>query len=260
MSQIRILIVEDERLYGDLLCEYLETLGYEPLGPAPTAAQGLALFDALEPDLVLLDIGLRGDVDGIGLATQLLARRRLPLIFITAFTDRATFERARAVGPVAFITKPFDALTVQNAVELALYNFGAPPAAPGQPLLPPPPPDERPDLLIADAFFLRDRLGLIKVLHQEVLYVEAGNKHAVLVRTNGHRHALRMALRDMVRLLDGRRFVQVHRSFAINVGYLESVNPVDFTLCVGGQTLPLGRSYKEELLRRLHLLEGPDPA
>ena len=125
VSKVHILIVENEPLYGDLLSEYLEMLDYEPLGPAPTAAQALILFENLQPDLVLLDIGLRGDTDGIVLATQLLARRPVPLIFVTAATDRPTFERARVVGPVAFITKPFDAITLQNAVELALYNFAA---------------------------------------------------------------------------------------------------------------------------------------
>lgn len=252
MSKIQVLIVEDERLYGDLLCEYLEELGYEALGPAPTAAQGLALFEALQPDLVLLDIGLRGPVDGIELAAQLLSRQAVPLIFITAFTDRPTFERARAVGPVAFITKPFDQLTVENAVELALHNF----AAHSQRLAAPAPPEEPLHALVGDAFFLKDRNGLVKVPHAETLYVEAGEKYCVLQLANGHRHTLRMALKDVARTLASHRFVQVHRSFVINARHLEAVDPVGYTVQVAGRTLPLGRSYKDELLRRLNLIEG----
>lgn len=255
MNKVHILIVENEPLYGDLLSEYLEVLDYEPLGPAPTAAQALTLFDSLKPDLVLLDIGLRGDTDGIELATQLLARRPVPLIFVTAATDRPTFERARTVGPVAFITKPFDAITLQNAVELALYNF-ATQNDPVPNLAPKPEPGT--DLLVNNAFFLKERAGLVKVPYAEVLYVEADDKYAMLVLASGRRYPLRVSLKDVARLLEKQRFVQIHRSCVINAQHLESLSPADSTVQVAGRTLQLGRSYKEELLRRLHLIEAPE--
>ena len=257
-APIQVLIVEDERLYGDLLSEYLEVLGYEPLGPVATAAQALPLFEALQPDIVLLDVGLRGATDGIALAAQLLARQPVPLIFITAATDRATFERARAVGAAAFITKPFDQRTVQNAVELALHNFALR-AEDSAEAADPAPPGEQ-GLLLRDAFFVRDREGLLKVPHQEALYLEAGAKYAVLVLANGRRYALRMSLRDLLRELAGHDFVQIHRSFVINAHHLERFNPVQQTVQVGGHELPLGRAYKEVLLQRLHVLDGSEGA
>ncbi len=251
MSIIQTLIVEDERLYGDLLCEYLEALGHDVLGPVASAAEGLALFAALRPDLVLLDIGLRGPLDGVELAGQLLRQRPVPLIFITAFADRTTFERARAVGPAAFITKPFEAATVRNAVELALFNFASAAATPA-PAAPPLPWAQ--DMLLGEAFFLKDKAGLTKIPCPEVLYVEAGDKYCVLMRANGSRHTLRMSLREVAETLAAHGFVQVHRSFVINARHLEAVDPVGFTLRVGRHTLPLGRSYKDDLLRRLTLL------
>ncbi|GAA4351039.1 hypothetical protein GCM10023185_09390 [Hymenobacter saemangeumensis] len=256
MSKIQILIVEDERLYGDLLCEYLEELGHEPLGPVPTAAQAVALFEALKPDLVLLDIGLRGPVDGVELARQLSSRQPVPLIFITAFTDRPTFERARAVGALAFITKPFSQHTVQNAVELALLNFARQAASSpeSEPLTRPPAWEQ--DVLVRDAFFLKDREGLVKVPYSEALYIEAGEKYCVLVLASGHRYPLRMSLRDAARGLAGQDFVQVHRAYVINARHLEGLDPVGYTVQVAGRTLPLGRSHKDELLRRLNLIDG----
>lgn len=249
---IRVLIVEDELLYGDLLSEQLEALGFEPLGPVATAAQAQTMFEALRPDLVLLDVGLRGPMDGIALAAALLARQPVPLIFVTAATDRATFERARAVGPAAFIAKPFDATTLQNAVELALHNFAAPSANhPAAPV-----PADGPAALVRDAFFLKEREGLVKVPHGAVLYVEADDRHCVLVLANGRRHALRRPLRELADELAVHDFLQIHRSFVLNLRHLDSLNPAEFTVQVAGRTLPLGRSYRDELLRRLHLLEG----
>lgn len=256
MSKIQTLIVEDERLYGDLLCEYLEELGHEPLGPVPTAAQAVALFDAMRPDLVLLDIGLRGPLDGIELAQQLRRQQPVPLIFITAFADRPTFERARAVGPSAFITKPFDQLTVQNAVELALLNFARPPAEADAP--PAPTGGWTQDVLIRDAFFLKDREGLVKVGYDEVVFIEAGDKYCVLLLTNGRRYPLRMTLRELAALLAPKGFAQVHRSFVVNTRHLEALNPVEYTVQVAGRTLALGRTYKDELLRRIDLLGSPE--
>jgi DNA-binding LytR/AlgR family response regulator len=246
MSPIKVLIVEDEVVFSELLAMHLQELGYESLGPATSAAEALPLFRATQPDLVLLDIGIKGPVDGIGLAQQLQALQATPLIFITAFTDRETFERARAVGPFAYLSKPFTAHTVQNAVELALHHFARHDAPDDEPAL-----EWSQDVLVRDAFFLKERNLLVKVKQQDVLWIEADGRYSMLVRAGGRKHALRITLRELAASLSPQHFVQVHRSVIINADHLEQVDPVGGTVMVNGHSLPLGRSYKDQLLRRL---------
>ncbi|MDO7877425.1 response regulator [Hymenobacter sp. ASUV-10] len=249
MSPVRVLLVEDEVVFSELLTMHLEDLGYEVLGPYPTAAEAQPVFHAQQPDLLLFDVGLRGEIDGIELARELLAAQPTPLIFITAFTDRETFDRARTVAPSAYLNKPFTALSVQSAVELALQNFVRPDAAAE--------PDDEPithwatDMLVRDAFFLKERNMLVKVRQQDVLWIEADGRYSMLVRAGGRKHALRITLRDLAASLPPSSFVQVHRSVIINADHLEQVDPVDGTVTVSGHALPLGRSYKDLLLRRL---------
>jgi len=253
MSQIKVLIVEDEMVFSELLALHLQEQGYETLGPATSAAEALPLFRATRPDVVLLDIGIKGAVDGIELAQQLQALQPTPLIFITAFTDRETFERARAVGPFAYLNKPFTALSVQNAVELALQHFSHRdgPEEEG-------PVDWAQDVLGRDAFFLKERNVLVKVKQQDVLWIEADGRYSVLVRAGGRKHALRITLRELAASLSPKLFVQVHRSVIINAEHLEQVDPVGGTVLVNGHTLPLGRSYKDQLLRRLQQVGGAE--
>jgi two-component system response regulator LytT len=250
MSQVKVLLVEDELIFSELLTMHLEELGYEVLGPCPTAAEARPMFQAQRPDLLVLDVGLRGETDGIELARELLTLQSTPLIFITAFTDRETFDRARTLAPSAYLNKPFTALSVQSAVELALQNFVRPEA-------PTPEPEDEPitqwanDMLVRDAFFLKERNMLVKVRQQDVLWIEADGRYSMLVRAGGRKHALRITLRDLAASLPPQMFVQVHRSVIINANHLEQIDPVDGTVTVSGHSLPLGRSYKDHLLRRL---------
>jgi len=253
---MRLLLVEDDPLYQRLLTETVLDLGYDPVGPAATASLALRLCDSQLPDLVLCDIHLAGEPDGIGLAQELRTRYpQLPLIFVTSLADAPTFSRARAVGPAAYLTKPFDEATLQRAIELALYNAShAREAQPGE--------QELPEALVfgqgqllADACFVRDRGRLVKVPLAEVRWIEATDRHCDLHRASGSKVTLRLSLRELARQLDGEQFVQVHRSFLINAQHLEALDPASDSLTLkGGAQLPLGRAYRDALLARLRLL------
>lgn len=123
-SALRVLIVEDEPLYGRLLTAFVHSLGHVPVGPATSGEEALQLFDQEpRPQLALLDINLSGSLDGIDVAEALLARQRVPLIFNTSLADTATFNRAKQVGPSAYLVKPFDQVVLERAIALALHNF-----------------------------------------------------------------------------------------------------------------------------------------
>ena len=117
---MKILIVEDEALYADQLEMLCEQLGYEVVGICDNAFSALDTFHRTQPDLSLLDINLDGEVDGIQLAGQISAKEPVPFIFISSLEDDATFQRAQATMPAAYMLKPFNNLQLQRSIELAV--------------------------------------------------------------------------------------------------------------------------------------------
>lgn len=258
-AAIRILIIEDTPLYAMQLRLCLDELGYESVGPATNAEQGEALFLATTPDLVLLDIGLEGPVDGIELAQRLREHRPdMPLIFVTSYSDRTTFERARAVGPLAYVSKPFLVPTVQHAIELALQQTQhLVPPIPGA--MPPPPPlttDENwsEDVLVRDAFFVKNRDRLTKIHRSEVLAIEASEGYSLLRTDTGGKYLLSMSLGRLEEKLAGNGFLRTHRTWLINAERVDEILLDQNSVRLQTLLVPVSAGHRAELLRRLPLL------
>ena len=253
-APIRILLVEDEPLYAQYLALASCNLGYEPLGPVASAEAALQLYhQGPHPDLALLDINLAGDLDGVDLARELLAKQPLPIIFSTARADTVTFARAKVLGPAAYLLKPFDEATLAHAVSLALHNFAsmqatqAPASADDSPL------NLGTDLRLRHSLFLRDRGRLVKVRLPDIQYIEAGEKYCTVVTAAG-KYAVRLSLRELALELPAHQFVQTQRGYLVNADHIEQLDPTANTITVAGTVLPLGRAYREALLSQLRLV------
>ncbi len=120
--RIRVFIVEDETIVAQDLLRMLETLGYEPAGTAVSGEQALSRIDAGRPDIVLMDIALQGEQDGIETADEIRRRFRLPVIFLTALGDIPTLQRAKRTEPFGYLFKPFEQREIHAAIEMALYK------------------------------------------------------------------------------------------------------------------------------------------
>lgn len=117
-----ILVVEDEALNALYISSVLEVCGYEVIGVTGTAADALKVAADRVPDLVLMDITLRGEVDGIVAARSLQERLNVPILFVTAHADAPTLARARAINPAGYLIKPFTADQLEAAVRAALAH------------------------------------------------------------------------------------------------------------------------------------------
>jgi DNA-binding LytR/AlgR family response regulator len=247
-SVIRVLVVEDEPLYAEQLEAALEDLGYEPVGPVADARLAMALHRTEIIDMVLLDVNIRGAIDGIELASLLLAHRPIPIIFLTSLADGETFGRAQHVSPAAYLTKPVDADALARALALAVHNFRAHPAEPA-------PPAASSSLLapLPDALFVKENGLLEKIRLSNVQSVMAEDKLCCLTLAERTVH-VRMALRELVQHLPADRFVQIQRSYYVNIEHIERLDPVRHLVQVGKQLLPVSRLYQDELMSRLRTI------
>jgi len=122
MSNGKILIVEDEGIVVADLQTMVKRLGYTVVGTAATGEDAVKQAELLRPDLILMDIHLDGEMDGIHAAEQIMVHNDIPVTYLTAFADETTVERAKTTLPFGYILKPFEERDLRTAIELALYK------------------------------------------------------------------------------------------------------------------------------------------
>jgi PAS domain S-box-containing protein len=118
-----ILVIEDEALVARDIQSRLRQLGHRVLGLAHNPRQAIAMADETRPDLLLCDIHLKDEIDGIEVARRITAERDIPVIFLTAYSDRETVTRAKLLAPYGYVLKPIETADLQIAIEMALHKF-----------------------------------------------------------------------------------------------------------------------------------------
>ncbi len=122
MATAQILVVEDEYIVAKDLQATLTRLGYTVSGIVASGEEAIRQAELLVPDVVLMDIVLKGRIDGVSAAKEIRERFEIPVIYLTAYADDATFQRAKMTFPASYLFKPFRERELRVAVELALYG------------------------------------------------------------------------------------------------------------------------------------------
>lgn len=122
MGMPRILIVEDENVVREYIKGTLETLGYDVTAAVATGEDAVQQAETTRPDVVLMDIQLKGAFDGIEAAHQISTQYDIPVIYLTSYADDDTLQRAKATKPFGYIVKPFDDKELRATIEIAIYK------------------------------------------------------------------------------------------------------------------------------------------
>lgn len=256
-DKVNILIVEDEGIVALSLEDTLQMEGYQVAGIADNGKEALRILKKGVVDLLLLDIQIKGDWDGIETARQLTAVKDIPFIYLTAFSDDETVKRAKDTTPAAYLVKPYQSRNLLIAIDIALHNFAFRKANPSRiiPLYPNKPahiPGQKEGILcFNDAIFIKQNSKFNKVRLQDIDFLEAEGNYTHII-TKDSKYTLRYTLNDTLEKLKYAHFVRVHRSYAINMQHLDTFS--DISVFVGEKELPLGRHYKEGFLRKFNFL------
>ncbi len=122
MEKTRILVVEDEILVARDLQSKLQRTGYDVPEIVDTGAGAIDMASALQPGLVLMDIRIKGNIDGVEAAERIRETHRIPVVYLTAYADDATVARAKLTTPFGYILKPFQLKELKTTIEIALYR------------------------------------------------------------------------------------------------------------------------------------------
>lgn len=254
LQRANILIVEDEAVLALDLNEQLTAYGYCVVGTARTGRHALALFQTHRVDLILCDIGLPGDWDGIQTILELTHGQPVPVIYLTGHTDGTLLLRAQATHPVACLLKPWDgsalrrmiktALTPTSLRRLAIPISSTDPASPfGSQRQPSRVINEK--TVDRDTFFIPQSGQFVQIRFQDVLYLQADDTQTTLITAN-QLYTMAGPLPSILRQLANHRLVRTHRAFAVNLDRVQSFSEWDVR--VGNCVLPLGRVYRDAFL------------
>ena len=122
MPDTSIILVEDEIIVAADVKNRLENMGYSVLGIFDNGEEAIQKAGELKPNLVLMDIVLKGEMDGIDAAQNIRELYDIPIIYLTAYSDEKTLERAKVTEPFGYVLKPFEDREIQSAIEMAIYK------------------------------------------------------------------------------------------------------------------------------------------
>ncbi len=239
---MRILIVEDDMIIAANLSLQLTKLGYEVTGIESRGEEAIYHAQLNVPDIILMDVNLKGNLDGIETVRIIQRNKDIPIVYLTANNDEATFVRAKGTHPHAFISKPFNKINLQRTIALVGEQIRE-----RTTVLP----TDTAVELLEDRIFVRHNGKMVKILLDHILYVEADRNYCNIVTENGN-YLVVSTLKAIENRLRNRSFIRVHRSFMVNISKLDSV--AESHLEIRRKTIPVSRSHKELLLGRLQTI------
>lgn len=239
-KKIRILIVEDDMIIAANISLQLTKLGYEVTGIASRGKDALNNVRVNHPDIILMDINLKGQLNGIETAKEIQHISDIPMIYLTANSDEATFQKAKETRPYAFIPKPFNKLNLERTIALVVEKLSDENAGVQQ--------DNTFIESLDDRIFIRNNGKLIKVMLDEVLYIEAERNYCNIITSNQN-FMIVSPLSSFCKKIVSKDFLRVHRSYVVNIKKLDAV--ADAHLEINRKIIPLSKMYKEDLMKSI---------
>ncbi|MGH1387414.1 LytR/AlgR family response regulator transcription factor [Kordia sp.] len=242
----KICIVEDDQNHAFALQEKVKAIGHTVQQICATFEDAILAIKKNIPDVILLDINLKHDNDGIQLGQVIKSFSSIPIIYTTALTASEIIEKAVKNKPSGYLVKPIQQETLKATIELALQNQESIIS------------EENLTVSTEDnATFLTVRVGykLRKINLQEVKLLKITSKNYVtLVDKNDKEFQLRNSLKSLISTLNS-QFIQVHRLYGINLNYIVHIDEKEQMLCLKERThIPIGRTFKENLYKRLNIM------
>lgn len=240
MDKIKILVVEDELIIADNICDALEDLGYEALEPAINYTEALIRIEEEKPDIAILDIQLSGKKTGIDIAKKIRESYNFPFIFLTSNSDAYTLNQAKEVMPPAYLVKPFSKEELYTSIEIALFNFSNKIGK-----------IDKDNLIIKDSIFIKEKGSYTKLNFDDILYLKSAHVYIEIILKKHQKIVVRTSLNDILEKLN-KNFIRIHRGYIVNTQYLTQIT--QNSVKIFNDEIPIGKKYKEDILNKINLI------
>ncbi len=235
MDKMKILVVEDEIIIADNICETLESLGYRALEPVLNFSEAIKSIEKHKPDLAILDIQLSGKKTGIDIAEKINSDYNFPFIFLSANVDANTINKAKKVSPNAYLVKPFTKNELFTSIEIAISNFSKNNVL-------------KEKTVYNTSLFIKEKGRFSKVYFDSILYIKSDHVYIEIFCKNNKKMISRTSLNEISEKLND-SFQRIHRGYIVNLKYVDEIN--QNAVQIIDNTIPIGKKYKEDLLKKI---------
>jgi DNA-binding LytR/AlgR family response regulator len=247
MQSLQVLLVEDDRSAALDVEILLEEMGQKLAAIKDNAEAALQYIYDEQPDLIIMDLELKGDKSGLDIAKE-IDHLHIPTIFTTSYKDKQTYEQAKSTYSFGYLVKPFSKLSLRSLIEQAVKTLfqGEGLESPSEKL------DE--GMILANTVLVKHLNVLYPVRFDNILFIQ-GEGNYCSIQTNQRKFMLKMSLRKLLESVPANEFAPIHKSFIVRLDKVESIDIGSGKLTVGKEVLPLGRNFKNALLERFSVLK-----
>ena len=250
MSKKSVLIVEDESIVSKDIQTCLKKLGYTIAGACSKGEEAITLAEETKPDVILMDIMLKGDLNGIETAMKINEKQSIPVIYLTAYADENTVDKAKYSQPYGYIIKPFKEVDLHSSIEVALYKHSKEMEL-----------KKERDLLYSlvesreeqGVVFVKANSKMQKIRTKDIYFVEA-LKDYVTINTADQRYTILSTMKNIEERLSKKEFLRAHRSFIVRIDKIKAIDHNVLIMEESNREIPVGGSYRDELVGRLNML------
>jgi two-component system response regulator LytT len=245
MSNIKVLIVEDELIIAEDMKAMLSEFQYEVTGIARDIKTAGEKLSADVPDIVLIDIQLRNNDNGIDLGKTIKEKYSLPIVFVTSHSDKTTLDRAKLINPEGYIVKPFEKADLYTSIELAIFNYSSRNKTGIESVE-----NAADTVILKDSIFIRKDYMLVKIKFNDLKWIQSDDNYLELYCTE-NKHLIRSTLKEFIEKLPAVSFLQVHKSYCVNIKFITAINKS--AVWINKVEVPVGRSYIPNISKVLKL-------
>lgn len=237
MQNLKVLIVEDDLIIAESLKIMLESMGYEVVAMYTSGRETLENFSPGFADIILMDIQLKGKLDGVDTSIEIRKMSTAPVIFITQVTDERTRKKAiNETNAVYYINKPFTKLDISTAIDLAIKSIKKEKLTAKS---------NENSYLLKDCIFVKNGFGFKKVMIADILFLRADGSYCDLVfKENTVAFSENLSMMEK-KLSFAKELVRVHRSYIVNIHSIQRIH--ENRLWVTDIEIPIGKTYKSLL-------------
>lgn len=247
---LKILIVEDNLAFALQLEILIEKLGYFVCGRVESSADALKKVYSEHPDLILMDIDIKGNLSGVEVGKEIVALN-IPVLYISSFGNEATYALAEQSNMIGFLVKPVNHISLRSAIQLAIsksYSIKTEEEKATQLNL-----EEH--IVTKHSFFFKKRDTIHKVLTRDIAYIKAADNYSKTTTVQGDSFTARISLGKLEKMLPKAAFMRVHRQYIIQVDKIDKINTLSNILLIGKEEIPVSRNRRKELNKVINLLK-----
>jgi DNA-binding LytR/AlgR family response regulator len=229
---IRVLVIEDEMLVAEDIATDLADFGFEVVDTLISGEECLLRFHELNPDVVIMDLQIKGAFDGIETARRLNEHKTVPVVYLTANSDKQTISRILENFPAPFISKPYNRNDLMMAIEVAF-------AAYNKRKIPEPVKEE------TDSVFIKSGQQYKKVKLTDILYLEASGSYTKVYTLNDE-YLISYNLSYFEETVQHHLFKRIHRSYIINIDHVTAIETS--SVIVNNKILPISKAFYKDIM------------